>query len=76
MDIQDYRLIREQRPASRPAGPDPALAMLPVFVVLTIAAGFGVGLLLSAPNVKYRDIRYAIPSLCNSGYLSRPSYTR
>ncbi|MDO8431271.1 MAG: ABC transporter permease [Candidatus Binatus sp.] len=43
--------------------PGAALAMLPVLVALTIAAAFAVGLWLSALNVKYRDVRYAIPFL-------------
>lgn len=43
--------------------PGPALAMLPMLVVLTVAAALAVGLWLSALNVKYRDIRYAIPFL-------------
>lgn len=43
--------------------PGPPLAMLPMLVMLTIAAAFGVGLWLSALNVKYRDVRYAIPFL-------------
>lgn len=34
--------------------------MLPGFVLLTIATALGVGLWLSALNVKYRDVRYTI----------------
>jgi lipopolysaccharide transport system permease protein len=37
------------------------LLMLPVLVLLTAALALGVGMWLSALNVKYRDVRYAIP---------------
>jgi lipopolysaccharide transport system permease protein len=37
------------------------LAMVPVLVVMTTLLALGVGTWLSALNVKYRDIRYAIP---------------
>jgi len=37
------------------------LALLPALVVLTTLCATGVGLLLSALNVKYRDIRFALP---------------
>ena len=40
-----------------------AVVMLPVLVVLVTLLALGVGLWLSALNVKYRDIRYAIPFL-------------
>ena len=43
--------------------PGPAMALLPLFVVLTVAAALSVGLWLSALNVKYRDVRYTIPFL-------------
>ncbi|HEY0431318.1 MAG TPA: ABC transporter permease [Pyrinomonadaceae bacterium] len=37
--------------------------MLPVFVVLTALLALGVGMWLSALNVKYRDVRFALPFL-------------
>jgi lipopolysaccharide transport system permease protein len=39
------------------------VVMLPVLVVLATLLALGVGMWLSALNVKYRDIRYAIPFL-------------
>jgi|ERR1044071_6000935 lipopolysaccharide transport system permease protein len=39
------------------------IVMLPVLVVLATLLALGVGMWLSALNVKYRDIRYAIPFL-------------
>jgi homopolymeric O-antigen transport system permease protein len=39
------------------------LAMIPVLVLMTTMLALGVGTWLSALNVKYRDIRYAIPFL-------------
>jgi lipopolysaccharide transport system permease protein len=37
--------------------------MLPVFVALTALLALGVGMWLSALNVKYRDVRFALPFL-------------
>ncbi len=37
------------------------LLMLPVLVLLTMLLAIGIGMLMSALNVKYRDIRYALP---------------
>jgi lipopolysaccharide transport system permease protein len=39
------------------------LMLLPLFVLLTTVLALGVGLWLSALNVKYRDIRFALPFL-------------
>ncbi len=39
------------------------LLWLPVFIVLAFFASFGVGLLLSALNAQFRDVRYIIPFL-------------
>jgi lipopolysaccharide transport system permease protein len=43
--------------------PDVAILLFPVLVGLTFLCAVGVGLWLSALNVEYRDIRYAIPFL-------------
>jgi lipopolysaccharide transport system permease protein len=43
--------------------PGPAILLFPVLVALTFLCAVGVGLWLSALNVQYRDIRYAIPFL-------------
>lgn len=40
-----------------------AITMVPVLVILCTLLALGVGMWLSALNVKYRDIRYAIPFL-------------
>jgi lipopolysaccharide transport system permease protein len=37
------------------------LLLLPLFVALTTALAFGVGTWLAALNVKYRDIKFAVP---------------
>ena len=37
--------------------------LLPLFICLGTLLAFGVGMLLAALNVKYRDIRYALPFL-------------
>src|SRR5262249_50240654 len=38
-----------------------SLLLLPGLVVLTVVNALGVGMLLSALNVKYRDVRHALP---------------
>jgi lipopolysaccharide transport system permease protein len=43
--------------------PGAAILFFPVLVALTFLCAIGVGLWLSALNVQYRDIRYAIPFL-------------
>ena len=45
---------------------------LPVLVFLTAILAFAVGLLLSALNVKYRDIRYVIPFLITFWMFATP----
>jgi len=39
------------------------LLILPLLLILTFMAAIGLGLFLSAANVKYRDVRYALPFL-------------
>jgi lipopolysaccharide transport system permease protein len=39
------------------------VVLLPICVVLTCLASFGLGALLAAMNIKYRDFRYLIPFL-------------
>jgi lipopolysaccharide transport system permease protein len=46
--------------------------LLPLFVVLTILAGLGPSLLLTALNVKYRDFRYTIPFIVQFGLYVSP----
>ncbi len=43
--------------------PTPRVLALPVFVLLATLTSLGVGLWLSALNVRYRDVRYTIPFL-------------
>jgi lipopolysaccharide transport system permease protein len=37
------------------------LAILPLLLFITFMAAIGLGLFLAAVNVKYRDVRYALP---------------
>jgi lipopolysaccharide transport system permease protein len=41
--------------------PSAAFFLLPFFVLLAAGAALGVGMWLSALNVKYRDVRYVVP---------------
>jgi len=43
--------------------PTIAVLTIPLFIILVIATALGIGLWLSALNVKYRDVRYTIPFL-------------
>ena len=43
--------------------PGPGILLFPLLISLTFLCSVGVGLWLSALNVEYRDIRYAIPFL-------------
>lgn len=37
------------------------LLLMPVFLIVSMISALGIGLFLSAVNVKYRDVRYALP---------------
>src|SRR2546428_774835 len=43
--------------------PTPAVALLPLFILLAVVSALSVGLWLSALNVQFRDVRYTIPFL-------------
>ena len=45
---------------------------LPVFIILAFLCAFGVGLYLTAVNVKYRDFRYIIPFIIQFGLYITP----
>lgn len=48
------------------------IIFLPLFVFLTFICAFGVGLYLTAVNVKYRDFRYIIPFIVQFGLYITP----
>lgn len=52
--------------------PGVAVLYLPLFVLLAIAASFGASLWLSALDVRYRDVKYAIPFLTQLGIFVSP----
>src|SRR6185437_7278663 len=43
--------------------PSSRIVLLPIFTVYVVAVASGIGLLLAALNVKYRDVRYTVPFL-------------
>jgi lipopolysaccharide transport system permease protein len=45
---------------------------LPAFILLAVAAALGMGLWLTALNVKYRDFRYVIPFIVTFGLYISP----
>jgi lipopolysaccharide transport system permease protein len=48
------------------------LLLLPVFVIMATLLALGVGMWLSALNVKYRDVRYALPFLVQLWLFASP----
>ena len=52
--------------------PNINLLWFPVFLLMAIITALGVGLWLSAMNVKYRDIRYVIPFLTQAWFFVTP----
>jgi lipopolysaccharide transport system permease protein len=48
------------------------IIFLPVFILLAFICAFGVGLFLTALNVKYRDFRYIIPFIIQFGLYITP----
>jgi lipopolysaccharide transport system permease protein len=52
--------------------PTPALLTLPVFILGAALAAGGIGLLLSALNVQFRDIKYVVPFAVQMGLFLTP----
>ena len=48
------------------------MLLLPVFIFLAIMLALGVGMLMSALNVKYRDVRHALPFLIQVWMFASP----
>jgi lipopolysaccharide transport system permease protein len=59
--MQAYRIV-----------PTAAIVNLPFFLLLALLTALGVGLWLSALNVQYRDVRYAIPFLVQFWLFASP----
>ena len=53
----------------RPGG---AVWALPIFVVMALAVGLGVGLLISSLGLRYRDVRQMIPFLTQLWFFASP----
>lgn len=52
--------------------PDWRIALLPLFIVLTLVTAIGTGLWLTALTVKYRDFRFVVPFLLQVGLFLSP----
>jgi lipopolysaccharide transport system permease protein len=52
--------------------PDWKILLLPFFLILAFFSAFGIGLWLTALNVKYRDFRYIIPFIVQFGLYVSP----
>jgi lipopolysaccharide transport system permease protein len=53
-------------------GPSLTLLTLPAFVLLATVTALGIGIWLSALNVQYRDVRYAVPFLSQIWFYVTP----
>jgi lipopolysaccharide transport system permease protein len=52
------------------------VVFLPLYILLAFLASFGIGLYITALNVKYRDFRYIVPFIVQFGlYLSPVGYS-
>ena len=49
-----------------------AVFLLPIFIVGAFLAAGGIGLVLSALNVSFRDVKYAVPFLVQMGLFVTP----
>ena len=49
-----------------------AVLWLPVFLIAALLAASGAGLILSALNVSYRDVKYAVPFMVQIGLFLTP----
>jgi lipopolysaccharide transport system permease protein len=52
--------------------PPAQIVLAPLFVLLALATALGIGLILSSLNVRYRDVRYAVPFLVQIGLFASP----
>ncbi len=52
--------------------PGARILMLPLFLLLALAAAFGAGIWLAALNVRFRDIRFIVPFLVQLGLYVSP----
>jgi lipopolysaccharide transport system permease protein len=52
--------------------PGPQILLLPVFTAIAFMASVGVGVWLTALNLKYRDVRYVIPFILQFGLYVSP----
>ena len=52
--------------------PDIKIVLLPLFTLMALLASLGVGLYITALNVKYRDFRYIIPFIVQIGLYITP----
>jgi lipopolysaccharide transport system permease protein len=52
--------------------PDWRLLTIPVFALIAVVMSFGVGLLISALSVKYRDFRFIVPFIVQFGLYVTP----
>ena len=52
--------------------PRPMAALLPLFLIYAVVASLAVGIWLSALNVRYRDVQFALPFLVQIGLFISP----
>ena len=52
--------------------PSPAILLMPLFVLFSLVLSLSIGLWMSALNVQYRDVRYAIPFVMRLWFFVTP----
>ncbi len=72
VDLAVSLLILAVFMAAYAVAPTAALILLPLWVLAAVAVAVAVGVLLSALNVQYRDVRYALPFLLQLWLFASP----
>jgi lipopolysaccharide transport system permease protein len=70
-----YRWFIPDPFTQHPFTPPIQVFALPIFMLLTFAASFGVGLWIAALMVKYRDFRFVVPFVVQFGLYAAPVFT-
>ncbi|MFW5857501.1 MAG: ABC transporter permease [Planctomycetota bacterium] len=51
---------------------EPTILLVPLLLLIMLALGLGLGMIFTALNVRYRDVKYAVPFLLQCGLFATP----